>query len=134
MTDSPAIRVPLDPKEQPVLDQLLSIRTSLELLRADKSTYVKSEDVIRLFNSLIDQVEVLNSLRSHNPLDQSRGLLLHSLSYPRVTRPETLVRHPLSDPAYVAHAYRNCLFTSFRVCTDFLQSTLSSTTASNLYP
>ncbi|KAK8244191.1 hypothetical protein HDK90DRAFT_476857 [Phyllosticta capitalensis] len=72
MTDSPAIRVPLDPKEQPVLDQLLSIRTSLELLRADKSTYVKSEDVIRLFNSLIDQVEVLNSLRSHNPLDQSR--------------------------------------------------------------
>ncbi|KAK7542235.1 uncharacterized protein J3D65DRAFT_613068 [Phyllosticta citribraziliensis] len=72
MTDSPAVRAPLDPKEQPVLDQLLGIRTQLELLRADKSTYVKSEDVIRLFNTLIDQVEVLNQLRSNNRLEQNR--------------------------------------------------------------
>ncbi|KAK0653433.1 UPF0662 protein [Lasiodiplodia hormozganensis] len=62
MTDSPAVRAPLDPQEQPILDQLLSIRTQLELLRADKSTYVKSEDVIRLYGSIIEQVERVNKL------------------------------------------------------------------------
>lgn len=74
MTDSPAVRAPLDPQEQPILDQLLSIRTQLELLRADKSTYVKSEDVIRLYGSIIEQVERVNKLRTHKRLEQNRGL------------------------------------------------------------
>ncbi|KAF4313811.1 hypothetical protein GTA08_BOTSDO00853 [Botryosphaeria dothidea] len=72
MTDSPAVRIPLDPQEQPILDQLLGIRTQLELLRADKSTYVKSEDVIRLYNSIIEQVERLNKIRTHKRLEQNR--------------------------------------------------------------
>ncbi|KAF2085901.1 hypothetical protein K490DRAFT_45332 [Saccharata proteae CBS 121410] len=72
MTDSPAVRIPLDPSEQPILDRLLSIRTSLELLRADKSTYVKSQDVIRLYNLLIEQVERLNDIRTHKRLEQNR--------------------------------------------------------------
>ncbi|KAL0263460.1 hypothetical protein SLS55_002440 [Diplodia seriata] len=74
MTDSPAVRAPLDPQEQPILDQLLSIRTQLELLRADKSTYVKSEDVIRLYGNIIEQVERVNQLRTHKRLEQNRGL------------------------------------------------------------
>ncbi|KAF2142536.1 uncharacterized protein K452DRAFT_286962 [Aplosporella prunicola CBS 121167] len=72
MTDSPAVRAPLDPTEQPVLDQLLGVRTQLELLRADKSTYVKSEDVIRLYNQLMEQVEKLNGLRIDKRLEQNR--------------------------------------------------------------
>ncbi|OMP83280.1 UPF0662 protein [Diplodia seriata] len=72
MTDSPAVRAPLDPQEQPILDQLLSIRTQLELLRADKSTYVKSEDVIRLYGNIIEQVERVNQLRTHKRLEQNR--------------------------------------------------------------
>lgn len=74
MTDSPAVRIPLDPQEQPILDQLLGIRTQLELLRADKSTYVKSEDVIRLYGSIVEQVERLNKIRTHKRLEQNRGL------------------------------------------------------------
>jgi hypothetical protein len=74
MTDSPAPRIPLDPKEQPVLDKLLSIRTQLELLKGDRSTYVKSQDVIDLYNQLIEQVVVLNDLRTTNRLEQSRGI------------------------------------------------------------
>ncbi|EOD44294.1 putative upf0662 protein [Neofusicoccum parvum UCRNP2] len=72
MTDSPAVRIPLDPQEQPILDQLLGIRTQLELLRADKSTYVKSEDVIRLYGSIVEQVERLNKIRTHKRLEQNR--------------------------------------------------------------
>ena len=75
MTDSPAPRIPLDPKEQPILDKLLSIRTQLELLKGDRSTYVKSQDVIDLYNQVIEQVVVLNELRTTKRLDQNRGIL-----------------------------------------------------------
>ena len=55
MTDSPLPRIPLDPKEQPILDKLQSIRTELELLKRDRSTYVKSQDVLKLYDQVIEQ-------------------------------------------------------------------------------
>ncbi|EON62764.1 hypothetical protein W97_01989 [Coniosporium apollinis CBS 100218] len=72
MTDSPAVRIPLDPHEQPILDRLLSIRTELELLKQDKSTYVKSQDVINLYNQVVDQVELLNGIRTQKRHEQNR--------------------------------------------------------------
>lgn len=74
MTDSPAIQAPLDPKEQPILDRLLSIRDQLSLLRRDKSTYIKSHDVIRLYDHVIEQVHLLNIIRDEHdkPLEQNR--------------------------------------------------------------
>ncbi|KAF2635982.1 hypothetical protein P280DRAFT_473400 [Massarina eburnea CBS 473.64] len=72
MTDSPAVRIPLDPKEQPILDSLLSIRTKLELLKQDRSTYVKSQDVIELYDQMIAQVELLNQVRTTKRLEQNR--------------------------------------------------------------
>ncbi|KAJ9665083.1 hypothetical protein H2201_004743 [Coniosporium apollinis] len=72
MTDSPAVRIPLDPNEQPILDRLLSIRTQLELLKQDKSTYVKSQDVINLYNQVVDQVELLNGIRTQKRHEQNR--------------------------------------------------------------
>lgn len=73
-TDSPAPRIPLDPKEQPILDKLLSVRTKLELLKQDRSTYVKSQDVLDLYNEVIEQVIVLNELRTTKRLEQNRGI------------------------------------------------------------
>jgi hypothetical protein len=75
MTDSPAPRIPLEPKEQPILDKLLSIRAQLELLKGDRSTYVKSQDVVDLYNQVIEQVVVLNELRTTKHLEQNRGIL-----------------------------------------------------------
>ncbi|CAI6338555.1 unnamed protein product [Periconia digitata] len=72
MTDSPAVRIPLDPTEQPILDTLLSIRTKLELLKQDRSTYVKSQDVIELYDQVIAQVELLNQIRTTKRLEQNR--------------------------------------------------------------
>lgn len=73
MTDSPLYRLPLDPSEQPILDCLLSVRDKLSILKQDRSTYVKSHDVIELYNAVIEQVERLNSIRVHKRDEQNRG-------------------------------------------------------------
>jgi hypothetical protein len=75
MTDSPLPRIPLDPKEQPILDKLQSIRTELELLKRDRSTYVKSEDVLKLYDQVIEQVIILNEIRESKRLEQNKGTL-----------------------------------------------------------
>ncbi|KAL6703213.1 hypothetical protein ACN47E_010075 [Coniothyrium glycines] len=72
MTDSPLPRIPLDPKEQPILDKLQSIRTELELLKRDRSTYVKSQDVVKLYDQVIEQVIILNEIRVTKRLEQNK--------------------------------------------------------------
>ena len=76
MTDSPAVQAPLDPKEQPILDSLLQLRDRLSLLKQDKTTYIKSRDVIALYHAVVEQVHLLNVIRTENskPLEQNRGL------------------------------------------------------------
>lgn len=76
MTDSPAVQAPLDPKEQPILDQILIIRDKLSILKRDRSTYIKSHDVLELYDQLIQQVHLLNVVREEQdkPLEQNRGM------------------------------------------------------------
>ena len=75
MTDSPAVHAPLDPNEKPILDSLLHIRDKLSLLKQDKSTYIKSKDVLSLYNDVVKQVHALNDLREEHgrTLEQNRG-------------------------------------------------------------
>lgn len=73
MTDSPAFRHAIDPKEQPILDSVLLIRDKLSLLKQDRSTYVRSEDVLILYNEVIAQVEKLNAIRAQKRSEQNRG-------------------------------------------------------------
>jgi hypothetical protein len=75
MTDSPLIHVPLEPEEQNILNDLLNIRDELSLLRQDRSTYIRSSDVIHLYDALIEQVHALNSLRNEHgkSREQNRG-------------------------------------------------------------
>ncbi|KAF2704828.1 hypothetical protein K504DRAFT_461083 [Pleomassaria siparia CBS 279.74] len=74
MADSPAVRIPLDPKEQPILDKLLAVRVKLELLKQDRSTYVKSQDVVDLYDEVVEQVVILNDIRATGAkrLEQNR--------------------------------------------------------------
>ncbi|KAL9640028.1 MAG: hypothetical protein Q9204_000864, partial [Flavoplaca sp. TL-2023a] len=74
MTDSPDCQNPLDPKEQPILDRLLVIRDKLSLLKQDRSTYIKSHDVLDLYEQIIQQVNLLNIIREDHdkPLEQNR--------------------------------------------------------------
>jgi hypothetical protein len=73
MTDSPRLSLPIDPEERPIEGQLLQIRSKLELLKADKSNYVKSEDVVKLYEEVIVQVNALNEIRKSKRHEQNRG-------------------------------------------------------------
>jgi len=72
MTDSPAQRVPLDPAEQPILDKLLNIRDHLSVLKSDRSTYIKSDDVVNYYDQVIEQVSALNKIRASKRDEQNR--------------------------------------------------------------
>ncbi|GAB1195388.1 hypothetical protein APSETT444_004647 [Aspergillus pseudonomiae] len=61
--DSPAVPAPLDPQEQPILDRLLRTRDALLLIKQDKSSYIKSRDVLPLYEEVISEVEKLNAVR-----------------------------------------------------------------------
>lgn len=76
MTDSPAVQAPLEPREQPILDAVLNVRDKLSLLKQDKSTYIKSHDILGLYDQVIAQVHQLNVVRKDycKPLGQNRGL------------------------------------------------------------
>ncbi|GLI72232.1 hypothetical protein PoHVEF18_000402 [Penicillium ochrochloron] len=74
--DSPAVSVPLDPREQPILERLLRTRDALLLLKQDKSSYIKSRDVLPLYEEVVGEVDKLNATRKvqdrrqlHNRLD-----------------------------------------------------------------
>lgn len=69
--ESPAIPVPLDPQEQPILERLLRTRDALLLLKQDKSSYIKSRDVLPLYEEVIGEVEKLNTIRK----EQDRRLV-----------------------------------------------------------
>lgn len=73
MSDSPFAQAPLDPREKPILETLLLIRDKFLLLKQDRSTYVKSQDVIPLYDQVIEQVRRLNAVRADNKLEQNRG-------------------------------------------------------------
>ncbi|MCJ1416864.1 hypothetical protein MMC32_003203 [Xylographa parallela] len=74
MSDSPVVNAPLDPEEKPILDSLLYIRDKLSLLKQDRSTYIKSKDVLSLYNETIKQVQLLNDVRKERkkPLETNR--------------------------------------------------------------
>lgn len=70
--DSPAVSVPLDPREQPILEQLIVTRDALLLMKQDKTTYIKSQDVIPYYDTVIDQVQLLNDIRTEEKRRHSR--------------------------------------------------------------
>lgn len=67
MADTPRLLPPRDAEEQAVLERLLEIRNDLFLLKQDKSTYVKSSDVMALYEKTITQVRLLNDIRPVKP-------------------------------------------------------------------
>ncbi|KAJ5909014.1 UPF0662 protein [Penicillium taxi] len=75
--ESPALPVPLDPQEQPIVERLLELRDALLLLKQDKSSYIKSRDVIPIYEQVVNEVEKLNAARK----GQERHLIHNSLDY-----------------------------------------------------
>src|SRR5271169_5591141 len=49
--------------EQPVLEKLIQIRQRLQLLNKDRTKYIKSQDVLAIYETLVDEVQELNKIR-----------------------------------------------------------------------
>ena|SRR5208282_6432765 len=52
--------------EQPVLENLIQLRQRLQLLNKDRTKYIKSQDVLAIYDSLIDEVQKLNNIRDEH--------------------------------------------------------------------
>ncbi|KAI5927012.1 hypothetical protein F4810DRAFT_422714 [Camillea tinctor] len=61
--DTPKIPAPRDEGEKQVLQQLVLIRDQLLLRKLDRTTYVRTQDVMVLYDQTIEQVKKLNQIR-----------------------------------------------------------------------
>lgn len=73
MADTPRLQPPSDAGEQAILERVLEIRDELLLLKQDKSTYVKSSDVLALYEKTVAQIRLLNDIRIVKPEKESQG-------------------------------------------------------------
>lgn len=72
--DTPACPPPRDSREQSVLDELVAIRDTLLLLKADRTTYIRSQDIIPLYDKTVEQVRHLNEIRAGDSKEENRGV------------------------------------------------------------
>lgn len=77
MADTPSLPTPADPREQNILENLRRIRDELTLLKQDRTTYVKSSDVMAFYDRTIEQVELLNDIRAAKPQEDNQGRLTY---------------------------------------------------------
>ncbi|KAK7431897.1 hypothetical protein QQZ08_001516 [Neonectria magnoliae] len=62
--ETPAIPLPRDPRERAILDRLVMIQDQLLLLKQDRTNYIRTQDVMPLFEQTMEQVKELNVVRA----------------------------------------------------------------------
>ncbi|XDG04194.1 hypothetical protein ABKA04_003809 [Annulohypoxylon sp. FPYF3050] len=70
--ETPAIPGPKDQSEKDVLEKLIAIRDQLQLRKLDRTTYVRTQDVMVLYDQTIEQVRILNEFRGGKPVQENR--------------------------------------------------------------
>ncbi|GKT44928.1 UPF0662 protein [Colletotrichum spaethianum] len=70
--DTPTCPPPRDDREKEILERLVAIRDRLQLLKQDRTTYVRSQDVLPLYEETIEQVRQLNECRSSDRREENR--------------------------------------------------------------
>lgn len=72
--DTPKIPAPRDEGEKQVLANLMHIRDQLQLRKLDRSTYVRTQDVMVLYDQTIEQVKQLDEIRRGKTTEENRGM------------------------------------------------------------
>ncbi|KAH7193730.1 uncharacterized protein B0J16DRAFT_283675 [Fusarium flagelliforme] len=72
--DTPAIPMPRDPREQAILQKLSMIRDRLLLLKQDRTNYIRTQDVMPLFDETMDQVKELTIVRAETGAKEENRL------------------------------------------------------------
>ncbi|RYP18958.1 hypothetical protein DL765_003636 [Monosporascus sp. GIB2] len=70
--DTPKIPAPKDEGEKEILENMVNIRDQLQLRKLDRSTYVRTQDVMVLYDQAIDQVKRLNEIRHGKAAEENR--------------------------------------------------------------
>ncbi|OTB16601.1 hypothetical protein K445DRAFT_21557 [Daldinia sp. EC12] len=70
--ETPKIPAPKDEGEKEVLEKLISIRDQLQLRKLDRTTYVRTQDVMILYDQTIEQVKLLNEMRRGKSVEENR--------------------------------------------------------------
>ncbi|KAI0005630.1 hypothetical protein F4779DRAFT_630104 [Xylariaceae sp. FL0662B] len=70
--ETPKIPAPSDEAEKQVLANLVAIRDQLQLRKLDRTTYVRSQDVMVLYERTIEQVKRLNEIRGGKPTEENQ--------------------------------------------------------------
>ncbi|KAH9900117.1 hypothetical protein F4778DRAFT_782234 [Xylariomycetidae sp. FL2044] len=70
--ETPAIPPPKDEGEKQVLEELTSIRDQLLLRKLDRTTYVRTQDVMILYDRTIAQVKQLTEIRRGRAAEENR--------------------------------------------------------------
>ncbi len=72
--ETPAIPMPRDARELAILQHLTEIRDKLLLLKQDRTTYIRSQDILPLYDQTIAQVKDLIAIRAETgATDENRG-------------------------------------------------------------
>ncbi|KAI1808101.1 hypothetical protein F4811DRAFT_549193 [Daldinia bambusicola] len=70
--ETPKIPAPKDEGEKEVLEKLIAIRDQLQLRKLDRTTYVRTQDVMILYDQTIEQVKILNEMRHEKSVEENR--------------------------------------------------------------
>ncbi|KAI0554566.1 hypothetical protein F4679DRAFT_526584 [Xylaria curta] len=70
--DTPKFPAPQDEGEKQVLEKLVAIQDQLLLRKLDRTTYVRSQDVIGLYDETVHQVRRLNEIRNGKSVEENR--------------------------------------------------------------
>ncbi|KAI1211775.1 uncharacterized protein F4807DRAFT_419005 [Annulohypoxylon truncatum] len=70
--ETPKIPGPKDQGEREVLEKLIAIRDQLQLRKLDRTTYVRTQDVMILYDQVVEQVRILSELRDGKSVEENR--------------------------------------------------------------
>lgn len=62
--DTPSVPPPRDAREQEIMERLGAIRDQLLLLKQDRTKYMRSKDVMALYEQVIEEVRNVNDIRA----------------------------------------------------------------------
>jgi hypothetical protein len=80
--DTPAIPMPKDAREKDILERIMAIRDQLLLLKMDRSKYIRSQDVMVLYEQIVEQVRLLNTIRKGENAGENRCTRVWRAGYP----------------------------------------------------
>jgi hypothetical protein len=70
--DTPSVPAPKDDREREILDRLVVIKDELLLLKQDRTQYIRTQDVMALYHRTIEEVRLLNEVRTGGKHTENR--------------------------------------------------------------